>query len=596
MPSRLVDRLVYRAPRLAAVGAVLLLCVTPLLETPAHAQDDAQNGAPPVLEQTQAAAPATDDKPKIDPGQGDLDEAVIARIDADTMKELEAVGALLESALAKGLSDENESFAKKMLGSVLLQRSQSLAGEMMRSRGRAQAKLRDEAFEVLQDAVKYDPTLVEAYLLIARLNLLPDGDKDAITAATSKAIELLADRPTEQSQAYVLRSLTYDDDQDEERMADLNAAVKTDPENMEARQARAALRLRQKDVDGAIEDLESILAEDPTNQRVAETAVRQLVEMNRVEAALSLITKTLEAKPSEGLYRMRAILYRMEGKEEEALADLNKALAMQPRDPMSLLQRAEIALSRKDVKSAKDDLRAATRLAPQLEQVDQAVFVRCLIAIEEGRMADAINDMQLLVDRDPENVVRQIQLANLYLSDDRPRKAIEVLSNVLDRDPKNVSVLRSRGDALLAVGEHKEAIVDYERAIKSADESDEDEEFDLTGILNNFAWVLATSPDDSLRNGKRAVELAERAVELSEEKEAHILSTLAAAYAETGDFEKAIQWSKKCVEMGRDEEHEQISQLEDELKSYEAGKPWREKTETEENAVPIISSDDLIDT
>ncbi|MDG2409681.1 MAG: hypothetical protein P8M53_11785, partial [Pirellulales bacterium] len=57
-------------------------------------------------------------------------------------------------------------------------------------------------------------------------------------------------------------------------------------------------------------------------------------------------------------------------------------------------------------------------------------------------------------------------------------------------------------------------------------------------------------------------------------KEAHILSTLAAACAETGDFPEAIRWSTEAVAVGNSEIDEQLAK---ELKSYEAGKPWREK-------------------
>ena len=92
-------------------------------------------------------------------------------------------------------------------------------------------------------------------------------------------------------------------------------------------------------------------------------------------------------------------------------------------------------------------------------------------------------------------------------------------------------------------------------------------------MLNNLAWVLATSPEDKLRNGKRAIELAKQACEVTEYKQAHILSTLAAGYAETGDFETAITWSKKAVESGGDELKGQLTK---ELESYEDKKPWRE--------------------
>ncbi|MCA9137963.1 MAG: tetratricopeptide repeat protein, partial [Planctomycetales bacterium] len=414
------------------------------------------------------------------------------------------------------------------------------------------------------------------------------------TEATTKAIDLLSDNPVERSAALMLRALTWGAGEEQKRLDDVNAALKDDPKNLEALRARAAIRLQDQDVAGAIEDMERVLAEDPTNQQIAQTVVQKLADLDRIDEALEVLTKALESKPSEGLYRIRAIVYRMQRKEDEALADLNKALAMQPQDPISLLQRAEISLSKNNLQAAKDDLRAAERIAPAVAAAEQAIWVRCLIALEEGRMADAINEMKTVIDRDPTNDGRKLQLANLYIEDKRPRQAIEVLTPILDRDPTNVAVLSSRAGAYLSVGDHEKAIADYERALKEIGDNDTDGI--VSSILNNMSWVLATSPKDSIRDGARAVKLGERAVELTDGQKPHILSTLAAAYAETGDFEKAIQWSSKAVELGKEQEHEQLKQLEEELEQYRAGKPWREKQETEENAVPILSPDDLIDT
>lgn len=89
-----------------------------------------------------------------------------------------------------------------------------------------------------------------------------------------------------------------------------------------------------------------------------------------------------------------------------------------------------------------------------------------------------------------------------------------------------------------------------------------------------------------MRDGKRAIELATKACEVTNFEMPHILSTLAAAYAETGDFENAIKWSKKCVELGIEKLPEQIEQLRDELKHYEEGKPFRELQEVEEKLDP----------
>ena len=534
-------------------------------------------------------------------GQGDLDEAVVQRIDAQSDDQLEAVAALLESAIKKGLDEENLSFAKTMLASVQLQRSQAMAGAMLRVPGRRQLQLRDEALRNLQAAVEHDPTLIEAYFLIGRLNMLPleGADPKAVLEATTQVIELLDDDPSQKSEALWMRSRVQTET--EAKLADLNAALEADPANLRAMQERAGIRLENGEVESALKDLEIVLLEDPTNQQIAGAVVEELVNLNRLDEAIELISKLLDKSPSEGLYRMRAILHRSKSNLPEAMADLDKAISMAPRDPMTLLQRAEVALDREDVKSAKEDFRIATQVAPQIINLEMVIGLRSRIALAENRIADAINDAQMLSDRSPTNPFHRLRLASLFTMDNRPRKAIDVLSELLQTDPENVAALRSRGDALLSVGDHQKAIEDYESAIKSVgqieiDTADEFQKQEAAGIYNNLSWVLATSPNDKVRNGARSLELAEKAAALSNYEAPHILSTLAAAFAEAGNFEKAVEWSEKAVELGDEENHEQLEQLELELESYRKGEAWREKQETEENQVPILSPEDLIDT
>jgi Tfp pilus assembly protein PilF len=178
------------------------------------------------------------------------------------------------------------------------------------------------------------------------------------------------------------------------------------------------------------------------------------------------------------------------------------------------------------------------------------------------------------------------RLGSFYLLAGRPRKAIETLTTVIQQEPENFSALRFRGDAYLNIGEHAEAVADFNKALEIEEEDE--------SLLNNFAWVLATSPDDKVRDGKRAVELATKASELTGHQTPHVLSTLGAAYAETGDFESAKKWSqqavelsKKLVEAAKDDAEraklqKDLEQLQKELTSYEEKKPVRERQTTED--------------
>ena len=68
----------------------------------------------------------------------------------------------------------------------------------------------------------------------------------------------------------------------------------------------------------------------------------------------------------------------------------------------------------------------------------------------------------------------------------------------------------------------------------------------------DLAWLLATCPDASLRNGPQAVEWAERACRLSENKQPFCLRALAAAYAETGRFEDAVRQAEDALKIATD--------------------------------------------
>ena len=94
------------------------------------------------------------------------------------------------------------------------------------------------------------------------------------------------------------------------------------------------------------------------------------------------------------------------------------------------------------------------------------------------------------------------------------------------------------------------------------------------GAQNDYAWVLATHSEPTLRDGERAVQLAEQAV--AAEPTAAFLDTLAAAHAEAGDYETAVATQRRAIEATGDDERELRAELQQHLEAFEAGRPWRD--------------------
>src|SRR5260221_14089128 len=117
------------------------------------------------------------------------------------------------------------------------------------------------------------------------------------------------------------------------------------------------------------------------------------------------------------------------------------------------------------------------------------------------------------------------------------------------------------------LGRRAAAIADHVRAL-DLDAND-------ANAHNILAWVLATAREDDLRDGRRALEHAEAACELTDWTEPVFLDTLAAAYAECGLFDEAVEWLQQALPMFKGQRGEYEARLE----LYKANKPYREMDE-----------------
>jgi Flp pilus assembly protein TadD len=125
------------------------------------------------------------------------------------------------------------------------------------------------------------------------------------------------------------------------------------------------------------------------------------------------------------------------------------------------------------------------------------------------------------------------------------------------------------GNALEEMGRFSEAVAHYQKAL--------DLHHDFIPACNNLAWLLSTVPDPSLRNGGKAVELAQRAILLSGGKDPLLLGTLAAAYAETGRFSDAVETARRALPLADAGGNSTLaSVIRSQLELYEAGTPLRQ--------------------
>lgn len=104
--------------------------------------------------------------------------------------------------------------------------------------------------------------------------------------------------------------------------------------------------------------------------------------------------------------------------------------------------------------------------------------------------------------------------------------------------------------------------------------------------LNNKAWLLATCPVADCRDGQQAVELATQACELTSYGHAGYVDTLAAAYAETGDFESAVKWQEKAVELNQEGFFGSVEEFRARLDLFRNQQPYREGPEPRDMSQP----------
>ena len=287
---------------------------------------------------------------------------------------------------------------------------------------------------------------------------------------------------------------------------------------------------------------------------------------------VTLYTATLEKNPGCWMAQYNlGIALRDRGETDQAIAHYREAIALRPDYAEAHYNLARLLVARGDLDDAivhyqkvllinpadaeaHNNLGAALFAAGQLDEAvahyEKALAARPQYAealinlgdamLAEGDVDGAITHYLSGLSISPDHFEAQYNVANALLQKGQLDDAILHYHKVLELLPQSADAHTNLGSALLRQGRSAEAIAEYRKALAVAP--------DNLAAQSNLAWLLATSSDPWLRNGPEAVSIAERLDRLTGGNRPLVLRILAAAYAEAGRFNEAVEAAERALQ------------------------------------------------
>jgi len=323
------------------------------------------------------------------------------------------------------------------------------------------------------------------------------------------------------------------------------------------------------DLEGAIAQFRQALEINPAYQDARYNLGIDLAKKGDLEEAITQYRKLLEINPdyAEARNNLGAALF-AKAQVEEAITQFRKALETNP-DYAEARNNLGVALFAKgDVEGAVAQYRKALEINPAYQDARNNLGRGLL---RKGDFDGAMACFQRTSTLSPDPLERWRQLGGDFLHRADLEEAIECYGQALKINPRSADARANLGVALFQKGQTKEAMDSWQQALEIKP--------DQLYVLNNLAWVMATTPDAALRNGAKAVALAAQANQLSGGGDATVLRTLAAAYAEEGSYGMAAVTARRALALALAQEQKNDglgAKLEKDIKLYEADKPARE--------------------
>jgi tetratricopeptide (TPR) repeat protein len=303
---------------------------------------------------------------------------------------------------------------------------------------------------------------------------------------------------------------------------------------------------------------------DPTAQLSLGVA---LADMGKTDEAIAQYRKALQIKPdfAKAAYNL-GLAFEKQGRLDEAIAEYREAIRIAGNHAQihTSLGYALYRLGRRDEATA--EYRRALEIDPKSAE---AYYNLGNVLFQERKMDEAISNFREVVRLQPGAAEARGNLGNALAAQGKIDEAIAEYLEALRLKPSHANAHYNLANALLRKGRGEEAIAELREAVKL--------EAGNPTYENALAFLFATAPRPDLRDGPQALTLAKKANETSGGGDPVFLRTLAAAYAEVGDFANATATARKAIELS--DAHSSGSalarQLRRELQLYEAGQRFR---------------------
>ncbi|MCI0333500.1 MAG: tetratricopeptide repeat protein [Planctomycetes bacterium] len=250
-----------------------------------------------------------------------------------------------------------------------------------------------------------------------------------------------------------------------------------------------------------------------------------------------------------------------EGRAQEAMSDFDAAIEADANRWRAIHNRGVLLAQAGQFKKAFDDFTRTIHINPKFAK---AYSNRGALFVVAGRIAPAVQDYKQAIELDPDLAVAHRGLARACHLNGQLEEAIRYYDEVVRLSPNDAYAVASRADVLTDLGRYADASTEYERAIEIDSNS--------SHAHTSSAWLLATCPDDAIRNPQLAIERAQTAMKLTGDRDAASLDTLAAAQASAGDFAAAKQTVEQAVQLASAAEKEAFQER---LSLYQHDKPYR---------------------